>query len=90
MKFVDFFRIAMKVISSISIVGVYQMFFHWFILRNINEIFSYLQGFKKPIILVLGLTQLIIFHYIVSIKLLFRDWFPNWKTEEVKLNNTKE
>lgn len=72
-------RIFCKVVSSISIVGVYQMFFHWFVLRNMDEIFIYLQSFGKPIIVVLGLTQLIIFHYIVSIKLLFRDWFPDWK-----------
>jgi len=86
-KLNNFLRISAKIICSISIVGVFQGFFHWFIINNLEIIKDYLLSFGSDKILILGFMQLIIAFYAISFNLLFKDWLPFWKS---KLNKEME
>jgi len=88
-KIIDFLRVFVKVICSISIVGVYQSLVHWFILSNIQTITDYLSSFGKPRIIVIGLLMIVITHYVFSFNLLFKDWLPFWEPEERKKEEIK-
>ncbi len=72
-------RLIIKAIANLSILGLFQTFFHMYFVYNIDLFKDYLYSFGEPIIVVFGFLQIIIAWFALSLWILTKDWTPYLK-----------